>query len=149
MKDKTSQTSSAVLKLTLKCDLLELQRAAEEIEAHGGRHGWPRKWIYNTNLSVDELVTNVVLYGFDEPSKQRDIELTLSVIDSNLVVEIIDQGAPFNPFEEVNEPTLDAPLEERQIGGLGVHFVKSLVSETSYQRIDDKNCITLVLYPPD
>ena len=51
------------LTLTLKNDLSELARIAGEIESHGKAHGWPAKWLLNLNISLDELITNIVGCG--------------------------------------------------------------------------------------
>ena len=54
------------LNLTLKNDLSELARIAGAIEAHGEAHGWPAKWVLNLNISLDELITNMVSYGYQD-----------------------------------------------------------------------------------
>ncbi len=139
---------SATLALDIDNDLSELARIANEIEAHGTAHKWPNEWIFNVNLSLDELVTNVINYGYREGTDSKDIELTLKVVDDNLIVELVDDGIEFDPFNEAPEPDIDSSLEERRIGGLGIFFVKSLVSETRYHRKDGKNYTILVLHPP-
>lgn len=139
---------TARLSFTVKHDLTELARIADEIEAHADEHGWPVQWVSNVNLSLDELITNIVNYGFAKLPEKKDISLTLRVIDENLYVDLVDEGVAFDPFTDVPDPSLDAPLEERKIGGLGVYFVKALVNETRYERRDGKNYTKLILYPP-
>jgi anti-sigma regulatory factor (Ser/Thr protein kinase) len=58
-------------------------------------------------------------------------------------VAIEDDGIPFNPLEK-ETPDTDLPLEERKIGGLGIHLVRNLMDKVSYQRRVDKNRLTLV-----
>ena len=65
------------LTLILKNDLSELVRVAEAIEEHGEAHGWPAKWVLNLNISLDELITNIVSYGYRDTAeheirRQRD-----------------------------------------------------------------------------
>ena len=81
--------------------------------------------------------------------KKRDILITLTESDDSLVVVMEDEGNPFDPFSEAAEPSLDDELEERAIGGLGVHFVKTLIDETAYERHEGRNRITLTLHTPD
>ncbi len=138
----------AALTLAVATDLSELARIADEIEVYGKLHNWPNEWIFNVNLSLDELITNIINYGYREGSDTKNIQLTLQVIRGNLVVELVDDGVEFDPFSEVPEPITDSSLEERAIGGLGIFFVKSLVNETRYERQDGNNHTRLVLYPP-
>ena len=140
--------STPALTLTLKNDLSELARIAEEIEAHGESRGWPAKWIMNLNISLDELITNIVSYGYRD-SGEHEIRVTLTERSGSLVVVLEDDGMAFDPFTTVPEPDLDADVEERRIGGLGVYFVKTLMDEATYERLDDRNRITLIQRPPE
>lgn len=135
--------SQETLTLALRNDLAEIPRIADEITAFGEAHGWAPPWIANTNLALDELITNSINYGHLD-DKDDAIRITLSVDDGRLSIVLEDDGIPFNPFEEAPIPDLDAEIEDRPIGGLGVFFVKTLTSDSSYQRIDGKNCVTLV-----
>ena len=140
--------STPALTLTLKNDLSELARIAEEIEAHGESRGWPAKWIMNLNISLDELITNIISYGYRD-SGEHEIRVTLTERSGSLVVVLEDDGMAFDPFTTVPEPDLDADVEERRIGGLGVYFVKTLMDEATYERLDDRNRITLIQRPPE
>jgi len=147
--EESLHQASAILQLNLKHDLAEMGRVADSIEAHGAMHDWPSKWVFNVNLSLDELITNIINYGPKDVSSREDITLMLGVVNGKLITTVIDDGAAFDPFNDANSPSLDAPLEEREIGGLGIYFVKSLVSETKYQRKDNKNHTTLILDPTE
>ena len=135
------------LALTLKNDPSEIARSAEEIEAYGESHGWPMKWIMNLNLSLDELVTNIISYGYRD-GEEHEIRITLTEEEGSLTVVLEDDGIAFDPLSEVSEPDLDADVEERRIGGLGVHFVKSLMDEVAYERRDGRNRLTLIQRSP-
>lgn len=136
--------STSALNLIVKNQLTEIARIAEAIETHGKAHEWHIQWITNINLSLDELVTNVISYGYDD-DKAHEIHISLRERDDGaLVVEIVDDGAPFDPFTEATEPNVHAVLEQRPIGGLGVYLVKSLIDHVHYERRDGHNRITLV-----
>ena len=60
------------------------------------------------------------------------------------VIEIIDDGIPFDPLTEAPEPDLTSPIEDRPIGGLGVHFTKSLMDDVEYCRESGKNRLKIV-----
>ena len=71
-------------------------------------------------------------------------ESHLTEQDGALTVVLEDDGIAFNPFSEAAMPDLEASVEERRIGGLGVYFVKSLMDEASYERRGEWNRITLI-----
>ena len=140
--------SAPTLILTLKNDLSELARIAQEIEAYGESHGWPVKWILNLNISLDELITNIVSYGYQD-CEEHEIRVTVSDRGGSLMVVLEDDGSAFNPFTSAPEPDLDASIEERKIGGLGVYFVKTLMDEATYERVGNRNRITLIQRPAE
>ena len=140
--------SAPALSLTLINDLSELERIAEEIEAYGASQGWPAKWILNLNISLDELITNIVSYGYED-SDEHEIRVTLTDEDGSLVAVLEDDAIAFDPFTAAPEPDLDASVEARRIGGLGVYFVKTLMDAVIYERIDDLNRITLIQRPAE
>ena len=136
------------LSLTLKNDPSEIARTAEAIEAYGESHGWPMKWVMNLNLSLDELITNIVSYGYRD-GEEHEIRITLTEEEGSLKVVLEDDGISFDPLSEAPDPDLDADVEERRIGGLGVHFVKSLMDEVAYERRDGCNRLTLIQRSPE
>ena len=140
--------SARALRLILKNDLSELARIAEEIETHGEACDWPAKWILNINLSLDELITNIVSYGYRD-ADEHEIRVTLTEQDRSIVVVVEDDAAAFDPFTSAPAPDLEAGVEERRIGGLGVYFVKTLMDEVAYERVDGVNRITLVQRAPE
>ena len=135
------------LTLTLKNDPSEIARSAEAIEAYGESHGWPMKWIMNLNLSLDELITNIISYGYRD-SEKHEIRITLTEEEGSLKVVLEDDGIPFDPLSEAPDPDLDAGVVERRIGGLGVYFVKSLMDEVAYERRGGCNRLTLIQRTP-
>ena len=90
------------------------------------------------NLALEEIVTNVMLYAYPGKHGQVLVEYT-----APLIFTITDSGIAFDPTkkEEV-DTTLSA--EERPIGGLGIHLVRQIMDEVIYERVDDKNVLTLI-----
>ena len=140
--------SARALRLILKNHLSELARIAEEIEAHGEACDWPAKWVLNINLSLDELITNIVSYGYRDAG-EHEIRVTLTEQDRSVVVVVEDDAVAFDPFTSAPAPDLEASVEERRIGGLGVYFVKTLMDEVAYERVDGVNRITLIQRAPE
>lgn len=124
-------------------DLAEIPRLAEEIEAFGDQHGLSVPDVYKVNLALDELLTNLISYGYPD-GLQHLIRLRLSLANNRLTAVLTDDAAPFDPLVEAKPAVLEGSLEERPIGGLGLHFVRTLMDEVCYQRVGQYNQLTLV-----
>lgn len=96
---------------------------------------------FAVNVSVDELLTNTISYGYDDTDRHR-IEMTVRMDGSVLVIELSDDAKPYDPTAAPH-PDIDAPIEKRPIGGLGVHFVRELMDSFRYRRGDGRNIVTL------
>ena len=93
-------------------------------------------------IVVEEMVTNLVKYGYPAGAPPGLVELTLRLDGDLLDIEIADDGQGFDPFAQA-EPLLDAELDDRPIGGLGLHLVKSLMDRTTYRRDGGRNIASL------
>jgi anti-sigma regulatory factor (Ser/Thr protein kinase) len=93
-------------------------------------------------LVLDELLTNTISYGFSD-AVQHIITVEMLIKASALHIVVSDDGICFNPFEH-KDPDLESSIDERDLGGLGIHLVKKFMDEYSYQRLDDRNVVTLL-----
>ena len=130
--------ASASLKISPTFD--ELDRISAVVEDVGEQDNWPHDLIFKVNLVLDELSVNIVSYGGDA----SEIEVSLDTDAEEVRVEICDDGAPFDPLTEAPEPDLDAPLEDRPVGGLGIHLVREMMDELHYSRQGGKNRLAMV-----
>ena len=123
--------------LQLKNDLAELDRVREAVTEFAGRHDVPAEPLFHLNLALEEVLTNVISYGYDD-SGEHELIVRLGFQQGELWAEVEDDARPFNPLET---PPVDVqmPLEERSIGGLGIHLVRSLMDELEYRREEGKN----------
>jgi anti-sigma regulatory factor (Ser/Thr protein kinase) len=128
------------VKIQLKNDFSELDRLALALEQFREAHELSEDVIYRIQLALDEIITNIIKYGFDDDS-EHDIGVSIDLIEGDISAVIEDEGRPFNPLE-APEPDLNVPLEERQIGGLGIHLVRNMVDGAEYQRTEGKNVFT-------
>ena len=90
---------------------------------------------------LDEVVSNIVKYGYG-PSAPGEILVVLEMRDSQVELDILDDAPAFNPLERA-APRTDQALEDRPIGGLGIHIVKKLMDEVVYRREGGRNRLTL------
>ncbi len=121
----------------------ELTRLPELVESFGETHNLDPRSVFSLSLALDELLTNVIDYGYCDCDRHA-IEVTMSMEGDQLHVRIEDDGAPFNPLK-ADEPELDVPLEQRkrQIGGMGIHLVKHFMDSLSYERAGGRNVVVL------
>ena len=95
--------------------------------------------IFKVNLVLEELVTNIIKYGFKCKDKKYDIIIYLSLkIKDKIYIRIEDTGMEFNPLYAPT-PEIDVPIEDMKIGGLGLHLVRNIISDINYQRFENKN----------
>ena len=111
---------------------------SEFAEASGISKGVAQK----VNVAFDELLNNIVSYGFPDGG-EHEIDVEAERAGDRLKITVTDDGIPFNPFQR-ETPKLDGPLEDRQVGGLGIHIVRQLMDEVSYKRGVDRNIVTLI-----
>ncbi len=127
--------------IRLKNNLTELERLSQMVSEFGEAHRLSPKIVYALNLSLDEILTNVIYYGYED-TNEHCIIIRISLKDEVLTAEVEDDGRAFNPLEAA-KPDLKKPLEERQVGGLGIHLVKNLMDTVAYKRLGGKNLLVM------
>src|SRR5262245_53681056 len=96
----------------------EIARLGALAERFGAAEGLPDELVMSINLVLDEVVTNVIDYGFDEAGG-HEIRVTLAREGDALTIEVDDDARAFDPLA-APPPDLNLPLEERPVGGLGI-----------------------------
>lgn len=99
--------------------------------------GWTERALFQVRLVVEELLMNIISHGSDGQHRPR-IRLQLAQDDNLLRLEIADDGIAFDPLQAL-PPDLEADLDDRPIGGLGVHLVRQLSDNVAYRRVDGWN----------
>ena len=122
--------------------LSELDKLADEVERFGEANGFSLRTIYQIRLVLDELLTNVISYGYRDQDR-HEIDVTMRLADGRLTIRLEDDASPFNPVA-AGQPDLECPVEERRIGGLGIHLVKKIMDHVEYERTEGKNLLMLV-----
>ena len=95
------------------------------------------------DLALEEALANVIMYAYPEGT-EGDVTLSMKMDGNAIHMEISDKGVPFNPLQQ-QEANLDVPLEERKIGGLGIHLIKEIMDSVAYEYREGKNLLKLVL----
>jgi sigma-B regulation protein RsbU (phosphoserine phosphatase) len=116
--------------------------AEAKLDAVGERHGIPSDIVSKFKVILDEILSNIISYAYADEN-DHEIELWMEVVNNRFLLTINDDGNPFNPLT-TEPPDINAPIEERELGGLGLHLVRTLADEATYQRQGDRNVLTLV-----
>ncbi|MEG2326698.1 MAG: ATP-binding protein [Akkermansia sp.] len=102
------------------------------------------KDIFLVRLCIEEIVTNALRYG-SVGKKAINITISLTFATTGIILKIIDNANPFNPLTEAPKPNLNDNVETRQIGGLGIHLLKSMTKNIQYLYEKSQNLITIQL----
>lgn len=109
--------------------------------------GLDRRPAYRLRLAVDEIATNIITHGYDEAGISGDITLVARLSDAALTLELEDGARPFDPrTHKLAEAELHKPLEERQVGGLGIFLALEGVDEFDYRSENGRNCSVFVMH---
>ena len=145
--EEPGQAGQQKLELTIKSDFREIDRVNREFRHFADEHGLPQETARKISIAIDELVNNIIAYALDKGGEQT-VQINGDYSDNRLIIEFIDRGIPFNPFENLAVDTTKS-LDDREIGGLGRLLVKELMDEVSYQRLKDTNVVKLLMNIPD
>jgi serine/threonine-protein kinase RsbW len=127
-------------------DITEIARVTSMIESFGERHRLPQSIVFHLTLAFDELLTNIILHGFPEGGRHK-INASLGLDGDSLVAEIVDGGIAFDPLAKAT-PDVTQSAEERDVGGLGIHFIRSVMDRVDYRRSGGRNHVTMVKKVP-
>jgi len=127
--------------MILKNDVSELEKVMSFITDLCARNSIPPETEYDLNLALDEMITNVAKHAYPEGGEHQ-FTLQITASPEEFVARLEDDGMEFNPMAHP-VPDLDAPLEERKVGGLGIFLVRQIMTTVEYQRVAGKNVITL------
>ena len=130
-------------RITRAAHLEALNDFREFIAEHcAGNAGVTEEILYDIQLAVDEACTNIIMHGYagmDPGSVILDLE-----IDSNkIIISLTDFGHAFEP-DSTPIPDVDAPIEERELGGFGLFFIRQSVDDVKYRTTEDGNTMTLI-----
>jgi len=136
------ETLPMILKMTIKNHLSEIGQVKKRFNTFSEQYGISTPIRRKMNMVFDEMLSNIISYAYHDED-EHDIEIRVELSENRLTVSIVDDGIPFNPIG-VEIPDTELSLEERKVGGLGIHLVRNLMDKVSYQRRIDKNIVTFV-----
>ncbi|HPN30928.1 MAG TPA: acetate--CoA ligase [bacterium] len=134
--------------LVIENSISELERISVFLETFGKKESFSKRCLYCANLAIEEIVTNIITYGYSD-SLKHNITLSISAsVDNNkkrIWIEIEDDGNKFNPFEAEYNPPKNANLNQIEDISLGIHFIRILVDGYFYEYKTNKNYLQIFI----
>jgi anti-sigma regulatory factor (Ser/Thr protein kinase) len=119
----------------------EIPKLHDKLEALAREAGIAKEHLHKVQLAVEEYLTNVFKYSFDQPANHQ-VKVRLQLENGDLSLEFEDEGRPFNLLE-FPAPDLTVPLDQRPIGGLGIHMIRQSMDRVEYRRSGGKNIVLM------
>jgi len=135
------KSGPAHIKISIENNISELEKVAGMYEKFASSQQLPSR-INNAVLMVlDEILNNIINYAYTD-NDAHEINIYFSILEDRLCLQIEDDGKPFNPLE-IPKADRQSKLEDRPIGGLGIHLTKSIMDNLTYNYKNRKNCLLL------
>ncbi len=128
--------------LTIRSEIEDIEAALNWLRESAKPYRLTTLQLQNLELTIEEIVTNIIKYGYKEITSVFPIDLFFFVEDSKAVLRIEDSGDEFDPTTAPLPDPVD-DLDEAQIGGLGVFLIRKLLDGVEYKRIHGKNSLTV------
>jgi serine/threonine-protein kinase RsbW len=125
--------------LTLPGTLDALKAIRDYVFAAADASGLDKKRAYRLGLAVDEIATNIVIHGYTEAGLEGSITVEAQIRDADLTIILQDNAIPYNPLLQGAPAGLDARLEDREMGGLGVFLAFRNVDKFDYEYVNGCN----------
>lgn len=119
----------------------ERKRLLAALTSFARTHRLPPAVVQAADLALEEHLTNVINYGYEDLQPHR-VAVRFAIEEGFLVVEVEDDGKPFNPLE-ASTPDTSVPLDEKPIGGLGIYLIRKFMDDLHYRRDADKNLLRM------
>lgn len=129
-------------RLLVRNDVKELFRITDFLEQLWKDWNLPVKLMYSINLVLEEAISNIIFYAFDDTLVHL-IGLEFRLENDTLSMILIDGGKPFDPTQK-EDPDTSLSVEDRPIGGLGIFLIKKMMNEVRYERINGKNQLIMI-----
>lgn len=131
------------VEIRAKNDLNEIERVSQFATEFGERVGLPDRIIFAMNLALEEILVNIINYGYED-GDVHDVCVRLVInAQGALVIEVEDDARPFDPTR-APDVDLEQSLEDRNIGGLGIHLVRTLFDDFEYHRREPRGNLLIL-----
>jgi anti-sigma regulatory factor (Ser/Thr protein kinase) len=127
--------------MTIESDSSRIPSVSVSLEEVMHTHGFSSEDVLDTQLAVEEVITNIINHGYKNAGGEIVISCRINVNQAE--VRIRDNAPRFDPLS-LPEPELDATVQDRKIGGLGVFLVRQVMDEISYRYENGQNVLVMI-----
>lgn len=129
------------MEIVLKNQPVEKQRLLKALEAFAADHHLPDKAVQAADLALEEHLTNVLNYAYADTAI-HEIRVRFTCDERWFQIEVEDDGRVFNPLDQPQVDT-SVPLEQRPVGGLGIHLMRQFMDGLDYRRENGRNILRM------
>jgi phosphoserine phosphatase RsbU/P len=127
--------------ITLRNDISEIPQLVNAWFEFAEENNLSDAVINDLRLAVEEAVSNVIFYAYADKNEHH-IDINFNLKGGQVILTVTDDGKAFNPLE-YPVPDIDKPMEERQIGGLGIYLIRNSTDGLEYRREEGKNILVM------
>lgn len=128
--------------IRIKNNISEISRVSKEFNTFSSQYNIPKNIKNSVDLALDELLNNIINYGYDDQN-EHEIFIQICFSEKRIIIEIEDDGRNFNPLD-VPEADTKSPLDDRPIGGLGIHMIRNFMDDVEHRYDNNKNYIKMI-----
>ncbi len=141
MGDAYETTSPATQRITVRNRYPDIATVTGVLERFAMAQSLPETVIWRFHLALEELLRNVIAHAYPDRA-EHEIDVTIEYDGTHLTATVVDDGVPFNPLNTM-PPNVSDALEDRKIGGLGIHLARNIVDTLGYEWQEGKNVVTV------
>jgi len=142
--DTNVMTSAQHLTFYFENNAEEAPRIARQVEQYLQKNKISEPIVNKILLCVDELFTNIITHAYHD-KLDHAVLLECRIFENRLELELRDDGVPFDPTSQ-NRPNINQPIDQRNIGGLGIHLIQMLMDKVEYKREGDFNVLIVTKF---
>ncbi len=142
MKEISPRNSQLIFNRNYPAEIAALPLIKSEVLGAAQQSGWSGDNLGHLELVLEEGAVNIIKHAY--PENSGEIVVTLIAVEGGLILRLQDFGIPFDPAS-ISVSGLDAATEDRPMGGLGIHLMKSIADGIEYRRENDRNTLDILL----
>lgn len=139
LNEETPDTSER--HLLIHNDIQQIPQLADFVETIAEEKHLDHSLTLSLNLALEEAVTNVIMYAYPKGTDGL-VDIEAIIREHSLSFVISDSGQPFDPTAQP-DADVSQSIENRQVGGLGIYLVRSIMDNVSYERNGGKNILSM------
>jgi len=137
-----NKTIDETERLIIKNEISELPILIAKIDELVAKWSIPAKAAMEIHLALEELVTNIIFYAYDD-TETHTVDIQFGMTPKGMMIRTEDDGKAFDVLSQAEPIHISRSIEDRPIGGLGLHFIKTIMDNIEYERTGNKNRLTI------